>query len=166
MLLDFRFNGWGGKFACDLDNRVTARLHELGAFGATARVSVDLILEGGGIESDGQGNLLATTECLPDPNRNGLEPAALEQRLRDTLGISRFPWLRHGHLAGDDTDSHIDTLARFCDPRTIAHQGCADPTDPHFEPLQAMAEELRAFRTAEGESYRLNRTSAARCPPR
>lgn len=155
VLLDFRFNGWGGKFACDLDDRVTARLHELGAFGATPRESVELILEGGGIESDGQGTLLATTECLFNPNRNGLEQAVLEQHLRDVLGIDHFLWLRHGHLDGDDTDSHIDTLARFCDPRTIAYQGCADPADPHFEPLQAMAEELRAFRAADGKPYRL-----------
>ncbi|HMR02055.1 MAG TPA: agmatine deiminase family protein, partial [Candidatus Competibacter phosphatis] len=155
VLLDFRFNGWGGKFACDLDDRVTARLHELGAFGATARESVELILEGGGIESDGQGTLLATTECLFNSNRNGLARTVLEQCLRDVLGIERFLWLRHGHLDGDDTDSHIDTLARFCDPRTIAYQGCADPADPHFEPLQAMAEELHAFRAADGEPYRL-----------
>ena len=75
--------------------------------------------------------------------------------MRDALGVTRFLWLRHGHLDGDDTDSHIDTLARFCDSRTIVYQGCADPADPHFEPLRAMAEELRAFRTASGEPYRL-----------
>lgn len=155
VLLDFRFNGWGGKYPCALDDRITARLHALGAFGATPRDPVNLILEGGGIETDGQGTLLTTVECLLNPNRNGLNRAAIEQRLRETLGISRFLWLRHGHLAGDDTDSHIDTLARFSDPRTIVYQGCTDPTDPHFAPLQAMAEELRAFRTVDGESYRL-----------
>ena len=155
VLLDFRFNGWGGKYPCDLDDRITARLHALGAFGATPRESVDLILEGGSIETDGQGTLLTTAQCLLNPNRNGLDQASLEQRLRETLGMTRFLWLRHGHLAGDDTDSHIDTLARFSDSRTILYQGCADPADLHFEPLQAMAEELRAFRTATGEPYRL-----------
>jgi agmatine/peptidylarginine deiminase len=155
VLLDFRFNGWGGKFACELDDRITARLHELGAFGVTPREPVDLILEGGSIESDGRGTLLTTAECLLNSNRNGLDRAAMEQRLRKTLGFSRFLWLRHGHLAGDDTDSHIDTLARFCDPGTIVFQGCEDPDDPHFEPLQAMAEELRAFRAADGGPYRL-----------
>ena len=155
VLLDFRFNGWGGKYPCDLDDRITARLHALGAFGVTPREPVNLILEGGGIETDGQGTLLTTAECLLNPNRNGLDQATLEQRLRDTLGFTRILWLRHGHLAGDDTDSHVDTLARFGDPRTIIHQGCTDPADPHFEPLQAMAEELRAFRTADGEPYRL-----------
>jgi agmatine/peptidylarginine deiminase len=154
-LLDFRFNGWGGKYACDLDDQITRRLHALGAFGATPMESVDLILEGGSIETDGAGTLLTTAQCLLNPNRNGLNQAALEQRLRDTLGFTRFLWLRRGHLIGDDTDSHIDTLARFSDPRTIVHQGCENPADPHFEPLQAMAEQLRAFRTAEGEPYRL-----------
>jgi agmatine deiminase len=155
VLLDFRFNGWGGKYACELDDRVTARLHALGAFGATPLEPVDLILEGGSIETDGQGTLLTTTQCLLNPNRNGLDSAVLEQRLRETLGFTRFLWLRYGHLIGDDTDSHIDTLARFCDSHTIAYQGCDDSADPHYPPLRAMAEELRAFRTAEGEPYRL-----------
>ncbi|MFO1372639.1 MAG: agmatine deiminase family protein [Candidatus Competibacteraceae bacterium] len=155
VLLDFHFNGWGGKFACDLDDRITCRLHDLGAFGATPRQPVKLILEGGSIETDGQGTLLSTAQCLFNPNRNGLERADLEQQLWETLGITRFLWLWHGHLAGDDTDSHIDTLARFCDSHTIAYQGCDDPADLHYEPLQAMAEELRQLRTAGGEPYRL-----------
>jgi len=155
MLLDFRFNGWGGKFPCELDDRITARLHESGAFGSTPREPFDLILEGGSIETDGLGTLLTTAECLLHPNRNGLDRASLERRLTETLGFTRYLWLRHGHLAGDDTDSHIDTLARFCDSRTIAYQGCADPADPHHEPLRAMAAELRAFRTPGGQPYRL-----------
>jgi agmatine deiminase len=155
VLLDFQFNGWGGKYACDLDDHITARLHQIGAFGATPRESVDLILEGGSIETDGQGTLLTTASCLLNPNRNGLDQATLEQRLRDTLGVTRFLWLRHGGLAGDDTDNHIDTLARFSDPYTIVYQGCADPADPHFKPLRAMAEELRAFRTADNQLYHL-----------
>lgn len=155
VLLDFRFNGWGEKYAFELDDRITARLHESGAFGPTPREPVDLILEGGSIETDGRGTLLTTAECLLNPNRNGLDRAGLERRLGETLGFTRFLWLRQGHLAGDDTDSHIDTLARFCDSRTIAYQGCADPADPHYEPLRAMAAELRAFRTKEGEPYRL-----------
>lgn len=155
VLLDFRFNGWGGKYPCDLDDQITSHLHARGAFGDVPREPVDLILEGGSIESDGGGTLLTTTQCLLNPNRNRLDQATIEQRLSDTLGVARLLWLRHGHLAGDDTDSHIDTLARFSDPRTIVYQGCGDPADPHFEPLQAMAEELRVFRTADGAPYRL-----------
>lgn len=155
ILLDFRFTGWGGKYASDLDNQVTARLHAAGAFGAIPHEPVDLVLEGGSIESDGQGTLLTTAHCLLNPNRNGLDRMTMEQRLRDALGFTRFLWLRHGDLDGDDTDGHIDTLARFCDARTIAYQGCADSSDPHYAPLQAMADELRAFRTLTGEPYRL-----------
>ncbi|MBK7983830.1 MAG: agmatine deiminase family protein [Candidatus Competibacteraceae bacterium] len=155
VLLDFRFNGWGGKFPHELDDRITVRLHALGAFGATPLEPVDLILEGGSIETDGAGTLLTTTQCLLNPNRNGLDRATLEQRLGEMLGINRYLWLENGYLLGDDTDSHIDTLARFCDARTLAYQGCTDPTDPHYAALQAMAEELRSFRTASGEPYRL-----------
>jgi agmatine deiminase len=155
VLLKFRFNGWGDKFPADLDDRIGKRLHALGAFADTPLEGVDLILEGGSIESDGQGTLLTTRHCLLSPQRNALGQAELEQRLRELLGIERFLWLAHGHLEGDDTDSHIDTLARFCTPDTIACQACDDPSDPHFGPLQAMAAELAAFRTAAGRPYRL-----------
>lgn len=155
VLLDFHFNGWGGKFDYELDDRITARLHAAGAFGATPLQSVDLILEGGGIETDGQGTLLTTSRCLLAPTRNGLAREALEQRLAALLGVRRFLWLHHGQLSGDDTDSHIDTLARFCDARTIAYQWCDDVNDSDYPGLKAMEQELQAFRTAEGEPYRL-----------
>lgn len=155
VLLDFQFNGWGSKFPYDLDNRVTERLHAAGAFGDTPLAAVGLILEGGSIESDGRGTLLTTRQCLLSANRNALSQAALEQRLAELLGIQRVLWLQHGHLAGDDTDGHIDTLARFCDPDTIAYQACADESDEHFAPLRAMAVELSTFRTHAGQPYRL-----------
>lgn len=155
VLLDFRFNGWGGKFAYELDDRITERLHALGAFGATPCERVELILEGGSIESDGRGTLLTTRRCLLAANRNGLSQPALEGRLAEWLGIRRFLWLEHGQLLGDDTDGHIDTLVRFCDPDTLAYQGCRDESDGHFDALQAMQEELRGLRTAAGRPYRL-----------
>ncbi|HEX7045673.1 MAG TPA: agmatine deiminase family protein [Burkholderiales bacterium] len=156
LLLDFRFNGWGGKYAHDLDDAITARLHAAGAFGDTPREAVELVLEGGAIEVDGSGTLLTTTRCLLAPTRNpGLSRAQLEAELGDWLGLNRFLWLEHGHLEGDDTDSHIDTLARFCDPHTIAYVACDDPADPHYADLKAMEAELRAFRAADGAPYRL-----------
>ncbi|MFO1433356.1 MAG: agmatine deiminase family protein [Candidatus Competibacteraceae bacterium] len=155
VLLDFRFNGWGDKYAHELDDRVTARLHRLGAFGTTPLQTMDLILEGGSIESDGRGTLLTTGQCLLTPTRNGLPREILERRLRELLGIERFLWLNQGHLSGDDTDSHIDTLARFCDPGTIAYQVCTDPTDDDYASLKEMEQELRAFRTPAGVPYRL-----------
>ncbi|HXH03512.1 MAG TPA: agmatine deiminase family protein [Candidatus Competibacteraceae bacterium] len=154
-LLDFQFNGWGGKFDASLDNQVTARLHAAGAFGAVAREEIDLILEGGSIESDGQGTLLTTTQCLLNPNRNRLPREKLEARLAQVLGIRRFLWLEHGHLEGDDTDAHIDTLARFADPHTLIYQGCDDPADSHYPSLQAMAAELAELRDGDGRPYRL-----------
>ncbi|MDD3517832.1 MAG: agmatine deiminase family protein [Chromatiales bacterium] len=155
-LLDFRFNGWGGKFAHDLDDAITGRLHAQGAFGDTPMESLDFILEGGSIESDGQGTLLTTRQCLLTPTRNPhCDERSIEELLKRSLGVERVLWLSHGHLEGDDTDSHIDTLARLCPNDTIAHVVCADESDPHHEPLAAMAAELADFRTADGRPYRL-----------
>jgi agmatine/peptidylarginine deiminase len=117
---------------------------------------VDFVLEGGAIESDGLGTLLTTERCLLAPTRNpGLDQAAIEALLKDKFGLQRVLWLRHGDLLGDDTDGHIDTIARFCDAHTIAYQGCEDRDDPHYEDLAAMARELEALRTAEGKPYKL-----------
>jgi agmatine deiminase len=155
-VLDFMFNGWGLKFAADQDNQLTARLHAAGVFGKVERVSPGLVLEGGALETDGQGTLLSTTECLCSPNRNPhLSLADTEAALRHWLGVDRFLWLHHGYLAGDDTDSHIDTLARFCDPTTIAYVRCDDPQDEHFPALQKMEAELQAFRQRNGQPYNL-----------
>ncbi|NIR58390.1 MAG: agmatine deiminase family protein [Gammaproteobacteria bacterium] len=155
-LIDFRFNGWGHKYNAALDDHVTRRLHQAGAFGPTPREKVDLVLEGGGIETDGRGTLLATASSLLNPTRNaGLDRAGLEGHLSAELGLSRFLWLEHGWLAGDDTDGHIDLLARFCDTRTIAYTACEDPADMHYEPLQAMAGELAELRDADDGPYEL-----------
>lgn len=154
-LLDFIFNGWGGKYAAELDTQITAKLVAKGAFAANHQ-PVNLVLEGGGIETDGEGTLLTTTSCLLAPTRNPqFNQTQLEARLGELLGVDRFLWLHNGHLEGDDTDGHIDTLARFCTPDTIAYQGCDDPQDEHYPVLDAMAAELRALRTREGKPYRL-----------
>jgi agmatine/peptidylarginine deiminase len=153
---DFTFNGWGMKFPADRDNLITRRLYDTGAFrSGVAYNRFSFVLEGGSIESDGHGTLLTTEACLLSPNRNDLSKPHLEAFLRQALGLDRILWLRHGHLAGDDTDSHIDTLARLCDARTIAYVRCDDPSDEHYEELRQMEEELRAFRTADGAPYTL-----------
>ncbi|MBI3343816.1 MAG: agmatine deiminase family protein [Gammaproteobacteria bacterium] len=155
-LLDFTFNGWGGKFKADLDNQVTRHLHSLGAFGVTAMQTLDMVLEGGGIEVDGAGSLLTTESCLLSPQRNPhLNKHQIEERLKAIFGIERVLWLKHGQLAGDDTDGHIDTLARFCDKQTITYVACDDPRDEHYAELQAMEAELKLLRTREGNPYRL-----------
>ena len=156
LLLDFGFNGWGGKYGHDLDDRISRRLYDLGTFGDVPLQTIELILEGGSIEVDGSGTLLTTEQCLLAPTRNPrLARAALEATLKDLLGLNRILWLRHGHLAGDDTDSHIDTLARYCDTSTIAYVACDDPNDEHFEDLRAMETELKSLLAADGNPYRL-----------
>ena len=154
-LIDFRFNGWGEKFDHDLDDRIVQELHAAGAFGDTPLERTNLVLEGGSIETDGYGTLLTTTSCLLSPRRNRLDRTTLEQKLRAVLGVRRFLWLNQGYLEGDDTDGHIDTLARFCDARTIAYQTCDDADYVHFASLTAMKDKLAQFGTANGDRYRL-----------
>lgn len=154
--LDFQFNGWGGKYVAKLDNQINTQLHQQGAFGNGSYEATDFILEGGSIETDGKGTLLTTTSCLLNPNRNAqLTPAQIEQALKKQLGVQRILWLTSGYLAGDDTDSHIDMLARFTDPSTIAYVQCNDPADEHFSALQKMEQELQSFLTPEQQPYRL-----------
>lgn len=156
ILLDFGFNGWGAKFAADRDNQVTQRLSLAGAFGTTQREEIGLILEGGSIESDGDGSILTTSECLLNPNRNpDCKKEQLEQTLTDQLGAKNILWLDHGFLAGDDTDSHIDTLARLCPNDTIAYVRCDDPQDEHYAELQKMEKQLQLFRTSKGSPFKL-----------
>jgi agmatine/peptidylarginine deiminase len=154
-LLDFRFNGWGGKFEARLDDRIPDRLHSAGAFGDCAYHHLPWVLEGGAVETDGRGTLLATSKSIVSESRNpGVPVDEMEAVLASQCGISRFLWLRHGGLDGDDTDGHVDTLARFADPATILYTtAAADDTD-HDE-LSLMEKELTAMRTAEGKPYRL-----------
>ena len=156
LLLDFGFNGWGLKFACDRDNRVTRELSALGALHHDPVRTVGLILEGGSIESDGRGTLLTTAQCLLSPNRNPhLDQAGVEAALKEHLHASRVLWLHNGHLIGDDTDAHVDTLARLCPDDTIVYVACDDPDDVHHEALSLMERELGGLRTADGRPYRL-----------
>lgn len=155
-LLDFRFNGWGGKFEARLDNAINARLAQTGVLKGKYVDCLDFELEGGSIETDGYGTLLTTSRCLENPNRNPqFNRKGIERLLADRLGVDHFLWIEHGYLAGDDTDSHVDTLARLCPNDTILYVQCADPDDEHYTELQAMEEELKAFRTRTGKPYRL-----------
>jgi agmatine deiminase len=155
VVLDFVFNGWGLKFPAYKDNLITGRLFESGIFKAE-KIHGGLVLEGGGIESDGEGTLLTTSECLLSPNRNPhLDQQEIEEHLKAVFGCEQVLWLNNGYLAGDDTDSHIDTLARFCDPATIAYVKCNDEGDEHYEALQQMEQELQQFTRLNGEPYRL-----------
>jgi agmatine deiminase len=156
LLLDCTFTGWGLKYPADQDNQATRRLHGRGFFGATSIEIPGLAWEGGGLESDGAGTILTTSTCLLSPNRNPhLDRAATEAALARHLGATRVLWLEHGHLEGDDTDAHIDTVARLCPGETIAYLRCDDPADQHIQDFAAMEAELQAFRTVDGRPYRL-----------
>ena len=156
VVLDFQFNGWGLKFASDKDNLITERLYRGGHLFGELRNCRNFVFEGGSIESDGEGTLLTTSECLLSPNRNAtMSREDIEKYLLETLGAKQMLWLDHGYLAGDDTDSHIDTLARLCPNNTILYVKCEDESDEHYEALHRMEEQLKTFRTLSGEPYRL-----------
>lgn len=155
---DFAFNGWGMKYAANYDNLITRKLFLMNTF-AEEILPVNmqpLVMEGGSLETDGKGTLLTTTECLGSVNRNEyLVQEQLEYHLKEIFGLKRILWLNSGYLAGDDTDSHIDTLARFCSEDTIAYVQCVDTEDEHYDELKLMEEELQSFTQEDGTPYRL-----------
>jgi agmatine/peptidylarginine deiminase len=153
-LLDFHFTAWGGKFEAGFDDRIVETLDDRGLFQHSRRERIDFALEGGGVETDGQGTLLSTWRCLNE-RHPGLDRDQVTHSLQGWLHQHRVLWLDHGYLEGDDTDAHIDTLARFAAADAIVYQGCQDPTDFHFEELRAMAAELATFRRDDGNPYRL-----------
>jgi agmatine/peptidylarginine deiminase len=142
-LLDFTFTGWGGKFEASKDNAMTQSLKE--CYDKEV-VKADLILEGGGVESNGVDTILTTSECMLNKNRNAaLSKELMTQKLQKLFEMSKILYLNHGYLAGDDTDSHIDTLARFVDEKTIMYVKCEDKSDEHFKELKLMEDELKAY---------------------
>ena len=113
-------------------------------------------MEGGRIESDGLGSILTTSACLQSPNRNQqLDRSEIEQAMASLLGARRVLWLDHGWLAGDDTDSHVDTLARFCPDNVIVYTACSDSRDEHYKELKLMEDQLKTFLAPDGSPYRL-----------
>jgi agmatine/peptidylarginine deiminase len=153
-LTDFHFTGWGGKFGAEQDDALIAGLVQAGVFGSASHKRVDWALEGGGIESDGEGTILTTWRCLTQrhPEQSRAEMSGI---LHDSLHAKRVLWLDYGYLEGDDTDAHIDTLARFAPGERIVYQACSDAGDAHHDELQRMGEELAALRTADGKPYTL-----------
>ena len=155
-LLDFCFNGWGEKFPADLDNALNRKLYDNGKVEGEYVDCLDFVLEGGSIESDGKGTVFTTTGCLLAPHRNQpMTKAEIEERLKRELHANRILWINHGNLTGDDTDGHIDTLVRICPNDTLLYMGCDDPNDEQYEELRLMEEQLKTFRTIDGQPYRL-----------
>ena len=151
-LLDFQFNGWGQKFPAEQDNAINRRLYDEGRVRGEYVDQLDFVLEGGSIESDGQGTIFTTTGCLMAPHRNQpMTQEQIEQRLKQSLCAERVVWINHGNLIGDDTDGHIDTLVRICPDDTLLYIA-ADDEHPD---LLRMEEELYGLRTLSGQPYRL-----------
>jgi agmatine/peptidylarginine deiminase len=154
--LNFLFNGWGEKYQHQNDNDLNHKLLNAKPFKGKAHKDIDFILEGGSVESDGIETILTTKQCLLNPNRNkGLTQQEIEQQLLVNLGAKRVLWLDQENLSGDDTDAHIDTLARFCSSNTIAYTSCKDPDDLHYTSLKYMERQLQEFRNPVGEPYHL-----------
>ncbi len=142
-LLDFTFTGWGGKFEASKDNAMSGEIKR--CYDKELK-KVDLILEGGAIESNGVDTILTTSACILNKNRNAsLKKEQMTKRLQEEFGMSRILYLNHGYLAGDDTDSHVDTLARFIDEKSIMYVKCTDESDEHFSELKLMEDELKIF---------------------
>ncbi len=156
VICDFKFNGWGLKFASHKDNLITQGLINAGFLIGEYRNRLNFVLEGGSIESDGKGTLLTTSQCLLSRNRNGqMAKDEINDYLCEQFGLKRVLWLDNGALAGDDTDSHIDTLARLAPNDTILYVGTSDENDSHYAELQAMKSQLMEMRTLKGMPYNL-----------
>lgn len=151
-LVDWQYNAWGGKYPpFDCDNAVPGKI---AALQGRKVFSPGIILEGGAIEGNGRGVLLTTERCLLNPNRNPqLSREQTEQYLRDYLHVDKILWLTQGDIPGDDTDGHIDQLARFVNPTTIVAAVATDEEDECFADLQAMWQELTSFTDQDDQPF-------------
>lgn len=155
-MLDFCFNGWGEKFPYEKDNAINLKLYYAGAFNAALENHTDFVLEGGAIESDGKGTIFTTTNCMTAPHRNQpLTKRDIDARLKILFHAPRVVWIEHGHLIGDDTDGHIDTIVRVAPNDTLLYVGCDDENDEQYEDFKALEQQLKTLRTADGKPYRL-----------
>lgn len=149
---DWEYNAWGGKYPPWGDDNELPRWFA-GRFGLP-RFEAGMVLEGGSIETDGEGTLITTESVLLNPNRNpGLDRSQIEAKLRDFLGVEKIIWLKEG-LAGDDTDGHVDDLARFLGPGTLLTM-TAEEGSPNHDALAENLEILRSSTDARGRPFRI-----------
>ena len=141
--IEFTFNGWGNKFNAAKDNRINQSV--LAELCQLPLKTFSQVVEGGALEIDEQGNLLSTQLCLLNPERNGdMSLDAYKQLFTDSLGAESVYIFTHGHLEGDDTDGHVDTLVRFTPDKGIVVQGCENrQQDSHYEGLHALVNEVQ-----------------------
>jgi len=157
-ITDWNFNGWGGRFSCDLDNKVPA------AIGKQLDMPVfkaPMVLEGGAVEVNGKGTFLATRSSIIDPYRNpGLSQADIEKKLGEYLGVTHFIWLTGAGRGecdqwGDETDSHIDIVARFTDESTVLVNWTSNFSDVRCKMLTRSYQELKVSTTESGKALTL-----------
>jgi len=149
-VFDFKFNGWGNKFESGLDNQQTLEMFEKNLFNDDVKYNdqLDFVLEGGALDSNGNGLLLTTKSCLLNSNRNAeVNQIDVEQKLKNILSVKEILWLGKGRIEGDDTDGHIDTLVRFTSEKSIVYVQCVDKKDIHYNELHLMEEELTSICT-------------------
>ncbi|MGD9094831.1 MAG: agmatine deiminase family protein [Chromatiales bacterium] len=158
--LNFRFDAWGGKYDARLDDTVSRALDEQGLFGC-GMLHESMVLEGGAVETDGCGTLLATRGSILCERRNpGMDQSRIEEQLSGLLGIKHFLWLDCDGLHGDDTDGHIDTIVRFADAETLLYATCSTK-HPDYEQLRELEQQVVALRRPDGRPYR---TISLPCP--
>ena len=156
ILMDFKFNGWGEKFPAAHDNAINRHLTEAGILTATMEDHNDFVLEGGSVESDGEGTVFTTSNCLLAQHRNQpLDKEDIESQLKTRLCAKRVVWLDHGQLLGDDTDGHIDTIVRCAPRNTLIYVSCDDANDEQHTDFEALKLQLQELRNNEGHPYRL-----------
>lgn len=150
--INWIFNAWGGKYPCENDNLIAAKvLEHLGI----RRFDAPLVMEGGSIHVDGEGTLLTTEECLLKENRNpGATREEIEVLLREYVNVEKILWLKQG-LFGDDTDGHVDNAACFARPGVILMQGCSDPQDPNYARSQENLRIIREATDAKGRHFEI-----------
>ena len=145
-LLDFKFNGWGEKYPYEHDNKINAELYHNNAIKGEYILHNSFVLEGGSIESDGNGTIFTTSSCLLAPHRNQpLTKDNIEEFLKLFLYAKRVIWIDHGQLIGDDTDGHIDTIVRVCPNNTLLYVNCNNPKDIHYDDFKALEKQLMTF---------------------
>jgi agmatine deiminase len=150
---DWIFNGWGGKYKAYEEDEQVAR--EIAALLRLPVFEHDIILEGGSIEVNGAGICLTTEQCLLNRNRNPhLSKAQIDTFLKNSLGVSQIIWLGEG-IVGDDTDGHIDDIARFVDPTTIACIIESNSQDDNYRFLQENYERLQSARDRQGHKFEI-----------
>ncbi|NPA58373.1 MAG: agmatine deiminase family protein [Aquificae bacterium] len=148
----FRFNGWGEKYPYQLDDTAGERIADLLGIG---KVKVDMVLEGGSIDTNGEGCLITTESCLLNRNRNpNLSKGEIEENLKKYTGVEKVLWLGEG-IVGDDTDGHVDDITRFVSGDTIITAVEKDREDPNYLPLMENFERLKTFTDLKGNPFRI-----------